>query len=224
MSLQAKLDAFKADFKGGKAPYFAPPEIHPIMERATAALVASGQAERALKAGDAAPEFILNDPDGKPVSSTELLKRGALVISFYRGVWCPYCNLELTALEEALPSFKAEGANLVAISPQNAVNSRKSVRTNKLSFPILSDTHNDVAAAFGIRFALPDYLVELYKNLKNDLPAFNGDTSWTLPMPARYVIGQDGTILYAEVNPDYTHRPEPQDMLPVLRRKTASAS
>ncbi|MFM0117771.1 peroxiredoxin-like family protein [Paraburkholderia sp. RL18-101-BIB-B] len=224
MSLQAKLDAFKADFKGGKAPYFAPPEIHPIMERATAALVASGQAERALKAGDAAPEFILNDPDGKPVSSTELLKRGALVISFYRGVWCPYCNLELTALEEALPSFKAEGANLVAISPQNAVNSRKSVRTNKLSFPILSDTHNDVAAAFGIRFALPDYLVELYKNVKNDLPAFNGDTSWTLPMPARYVIGQDGTILYAEVNPDYTHRPEPQDMLPVLRRKTASAS
>ncbi|MFM0624752.1 peroxiredoxin-like family protein [Paraburkholderia xenovorans] len=224
MSLQAKLDAFKADFKGGKAPYFAPPEIHPIMERATAELVASGQAERALKAGDAAPEFILNDPDGKPVSSTELLKRGALVISFYRGVWCPYCNLELTALEEALPSFKAEGANLVAISPQNAVNSRKSVRTNKLSFPILSDTHNDVAAAFGIRFALPDYLVELYKNLKNDLPAFNGDNSWTLPMPARYVIGQDGTILYAEVNPDYTHRPEPQDMLPVLRRKTASAS
>ncbi|MGE8158753.1 peroxiredoxin-like family protein [Paraburkholderia sp. NPDC080076] len=224
MSLQAKLDAFKADFKGGKAPYFAPPEIHPIMERATAELVASGQAERALKAGDAAPEFILNDPDGKPVSSTELLKRGALIISFYRGVWCPYCNLELTALEEALPSFKAEGANLVAISPQNAVNSRKSVRTNKLSFPILSDTHNDVAAAFGIRFALPDYLVELYKNLKNDLPAFNGDNSWTLPMPARYVIGQDGTILYAEVNPDYTHRPEPQDMLPVLRRKTASAS
>lgn len=224
MSLQAKLDAFKADFKGGKAPYFAPPEIHPIMERATAELVASGQAERALKAGDAAPEFILNDPDGKPVSSTELLKRGALVISFYRGVWCPYCNLELTALEEALPSFKAEGANLVAISPQNAVNSRKSVRTNKLSFPILSDTHNDVAAAFGIRFALPDYLVELYKNLKNDLPAFNGDNSWTLPMPACYVVGQDGTILYAEVNPDYTHRPEPQDMLPVLRRKTASAS
>ena len=224
MSLQARLDAFKADFKGGKAPYFAPPEIHPVMERATAELVASGQAERALKAGDIAPEFVLNDPDGKPVSSVELLKRGPLVISFYRGAWCPYCNLELTALEEALPSFKAEGANLVAISPQNAVNSRKSIRTNKLSFPILSDTHNDVAAAFGIRFALPDYLVDLYKSLKNDLPAFNGDDSWTLPMPARYVVGQDGTILYSEVNPDYTHRPEPQDMLPVLRQKVASSS
>ena len=224
MSLQTRLDAFKADFKSGKAPYFAPPEIHPVMERATAELVASGQAARALKAGDVAPEFTLNDPDGKPVSSVELLKHWPIVISFYRGVWCPYCNLELTALEEALPSFKAEGASLVAISPQNAVNSRKSVRTNKLSFPILSDAHNDVAAAFGIRFALPDYLVALYKNLKNDLPAFNGDDSWTLPMPARYVVGQDGTILYSEVNPDYTHRPEPRDMLPVLRKKVASAS
>jgi peroxiredoxin len=223
MSLQQKLDAFKADFKGGKAPYFAPPEIHPVMERATAELVASGQARQALKAGDVAPPFTLNDPDGKPVSSTELLKKGPLVISFYRGVWCPYCNLELQALEEAFAAFKEHGAVLVAISPQNAVNSRKSVRINNLSFPILSDTNNDVAAAFGIRFALPDYLVDLYKDLKNDLPAFNGDGSWTLPMPARYVIGQDGTILYAEVNPDYTHRPEPEAMLPVLRKQAGMA-
>lgn len=217
MSLQDKLDAFKADFKGGKAPFFAPPEIHPVMERATAELIASGQAERALRAGDKAPVFTLNDPNGTPVSSEELLAKGPLVISFYRGVWCPYCNMELQALQEALPSFEALGASLVAISPQNAVNSRKSVRQNQLGFPILSDTHNDVAAAFGLRFALPDYLVELYKQLKNDLPAFNGDPSWTLPMPARYVIGQDGTILYSEVNPDYTHRPEPADMLPALR-------
>ncbi|QCP52359.1 AhpC/TSA family protein [Trinickia violacea] len=224
MSLQNKLDAFKADFKAGKAPFFAPPEIHPVMERATAELIASGQAERALRAGDQAPVFTLNDPNGTPVSSEALLAKGPLVISFYRGVWCPYCNLELQALQEALPSFEALGASLVAISPQNAVNSRKSVRTNQLGFPILSDTHNDVAAAFGLRFALPDYLVELYKQLKNDLPAFNGDPNWTLPMPARYVIGQDGTILYSEVNPDYTHRPEPADMLPALRRATARAA
>lgn len=222
MTLQAKLDAFKADFKGGKAPYFAPPEIHPIMERATAALIASGQAGRALKAGDKAPVFTLADPDGHPVSSAELLAKGPLVISFYRGVWCPYCNLELQALQEALPQFRALGASLVAISPQAAANSRKSQRENKLDFPILSDVKNDVAAAFGLRFALPDYLVELYKMLKNDLPAFNGDPSWTLPMPARYVIGQDGTIVYAEVNPDYTLRPEPDSMLPVLRKQSAA--
>ncbi len=217
ITLQAKLDAFKADFKAGKAPYFAPPEIHPIMARATAELVASGQAGRALKAGERAPAFVLNDPDGKPVSSAALLAKGPLVLSFYRGVWCPYCNFELQALQETLPQFQARGASLVAISPQTAANSRKSQRQNKLDFPILSDVHNDVAAAFGLRFTLPDYLVDLYKQLKNDLPAFNDDPAWTLPMPARYVIGQDGIIAYAEVNPDYTRRPEPDSMLAVLQ-------
>lgn len=223
MTLQAKLDAFKADFKGGKAPYFAPPEIHPVMERATAELIASGQAQRALKAGDRAPAFTLNDPEGKPVSSAELLAQGPLILSFYRGVWCPYCNLELQALQETLPQFRALNASLVAISPQTAANSRKSQRQNQLDFPILSDRHNEVAAAFGLRFALPDYLVELYKGLKNDLPAFNDDPAWTLPMPARYVIGQDGVIAYAEINPDYTQRPEPASLLPVLESLQAGA-
>jgi peroxiredoxin len=81
------------------------------------------------------------------------------------------------------------------------VNSRKSVRTNQLEFPILSDPGNKIAAAFGLCFTLPDDLIELYKQLKNDLPAFNGDASWTLPMPGRLVIGQDRVIRYAEVNP-----------------------
>jgi len=216
MSLQAKLDAFKADFEAGNPPYNAPQSVIEVMRRATAELRDSGQAERALKVGDKAPAFTLNDPDGNEVSSTDLLGKGPLIVSFYRGVWCPYCNMDLQALQAALPEFQARGANLVAISPQTAVNSRKSVRQNELTFPILSDPHNDVADAFGLRFAMPDYLINLYKNLKNDLPGFNGDDSWTLPMPARYVIGQDGTILYAEVNPDYTRRPEPTDLLPAL--------
>ena len=223
MSLQTRLDAFKADFRAGKPPYNAPPEIHPIMERATEELVASGQAARALKAGDRAPAFTLRDPGGAPVSSADLLAKGPLVITFYRGVWCPYCNMELQALQETLPQIEALGASLVAISPQNPVSSRKSVRQNELGFPILSDTGNEVAQAFGLRFALPDYLVELYKKLGNDLPTVNGDPSWTLPMPARYVIGRDGVILYSEVNPDYTHRPEPSDLLPVLQHARATA-
>ncbi|MEC5218123.1 peroxiredoxin [Actimicrobium sp. GrIS 1.19] len=222
MSLQAKLDAFKTDFKAGKAPFFAPAEIHPVMARATAELIASGQAGRALKVGDKAPAFTLTDPDGQTVSSAALLAKGPLVLSFYRGVWCLYCNMELQALQAALPEFNALGANLIAISPQLAANSRKAQRNNALTFPILTDANNAVAAAFGLRFALPDYLVDLYKMLKNDLPAFNGDDSWTLPMPARYVIGQDGTILYAEVNPDYTQRPEPDSMLPVLQQQQAA--
>ncbi|RYF05920.1 MAG: AhpC/TSA family protein, partial [Deltaproteobacteria bacterium] len=185
MSLQAKLDAFKADFQAGKPPYNVPPAVIETMHRATAELIASGAAGRALKAGDKAPAFTLNDPDGKPVALADLLARGPLVVSFYRGVWCPYCNMELQALQAALPDFQALGASLVAISPQTAANSRKSVRQNELGFPILSDPRNDIAAAFGLRFALPDYLVDLYKSLKNDLPAFNGDPSWTLPMPGR---------------------------------------
>ena len=224
MTLQAKLDAFKADFEAGKPPYNVPPAVIETMHRATAELIASGVAARALKAGDTAPAFTLQDPDHQPVSSADLLARGPLVLSFYRGVWCPYCNMELQALRAALPAFEALGASLLAISPQTAANSRKSVRQNGLGFPILSDPENDVAAAFGLRFKLPDYLVDLYKSLKNDLPAFNGDPSWTLPMPARYVIRQDGTILYAEVNPDYTRRPEPEDMLPALRRAAATAA
>jgi peroxiredoxin len=223
MSLQDKLDAFRADFKAGKPPFNAPPEIHPVMERATAELIASGQAGRAIKAGDLAPHFNLKDQDGNDVSSAALLIKGPLVVTFYRGVWCPYCNIELQAINAVLPQIQAYGANVMAISPQTPVNSRKSVRTNELGFPVLSDAGGQTGADFGLRFALPDYLVELYKNLKNDLPAFNNDPSWTLPMPARYVIGQDGIVLYSEVNPDYTRRPEPSDMFPVLERATAKA-
>jgi peroxiredoxin len=224
MSLQARLDAFKADFEAGKPPYNVPRSVIDTMHRATAELIASGAAGRALKAGDTAPAFLLNDPDGHPVSSADLLARGPLAISFYRGVWCPYCNMELQALQALLPSVQELGANLVAISPQNAVNSRKSMRDNVLGFPILSDPGNAVAAAFGLRFALPDYLVDLYKARKNDLPKFNDDASWTLPMPGRFVIAQDGVIRYAEVNPDYTRRPEPEDMLPALGCRAVQAA
>lgn len=224
MTLQDKLDAFKADFEAGKPPYSVPRSVIDTMHKATAELIASGAAQRARKAGDRAPDFILNDPDGKQVSSAELLQRGPMIISFYRGVWCPYCNMELQALQAALPELTATGASVVAISPQIAANSRKSVRQNGLGFPILSDPGNAVAAAFGLRFALPDDLVDLYASMRNDLPAFNGDDSWTLPMPARYVIAQDGTIVYAEVNPDYTLRPDPSELLPVLRQLASRAA
>jgi peroxiredoxin len=223
MALQDRLDAFKADFESGRFPALKPTkEMLDIMHRSTDALIAGAKAQRARKAGDMAPEFILNDSDGKPISSREMLAKGPLVVSFYRGVWCPYCNMELQALQAALPEIAARGASLVAISPQTAANSRKSQRDNKLGFPILSDTKSEVADAFGIRFALQDDLIELYKTFKNDLPAFNDDPAWVLPMPARFVIGTDGIIAYAEVNPDYTRRPDPSELLPVLDRLNAS--
>jgi hypothetical protein len=117
MTLQTKLDAFKADFEAGKPPYSVPRSVIDTMHRATEELIASGAATRALKAGDIAPPFVLKDPNGKPVSAAQLLAQGPLVISFYRGVGCPYCNMELQALQEALPSFRELGASLVAISP-----------------------------------------------------------------------------------------------------------
>ena len=223
MSLQEQLDTFKAAFEAGQPPYNVPRAVVETMHRATAELINSGAAQRALKAGDTMPAFTLDDAEGKPVSSADLLRQGPLVVTFYRGVWCPYCNMDLRALQAALPAVQEAGAKLVAISPQLAANSRKAVRQNALTFPILSDSHNDVAAAFGLRFELQDYLVDLYKSLKNELPAFNGDASWTLPMPARYVVAQDGTIVYAEVNPDYTRRPEPSDMLPAIAQAVARA-
>lgn len=226
MKLPERLAAFKARFEAGGAPYNAPAWVHEPMRRATAELVASGAAAHALKAGDAAPEFTLQDADGASISSRALLAQGPMVLTFYRGFWCPYCNLDLEALEEALPSIAALGARLVAVSPQSQANSRRTREERKLSFPILSDAGNEVAAKFGLRFELPGYLVELYKGTFGlDLEKVNGDPSWTLPMPARYAIGPDGVIAYAEVNPDYTNRPDPSELLPVLaemRRRAAA--
>ena len=224
MALQDRLDAFKADFEAGRPPYNAPSWVHEPMHRATRELIESGAAARALKVGDDAPPFKLKDPGGHEVSSDDLLVRGPLIVSFYRGVWCPYCNMDLQALEAVLPEFQRRGAGLVAISPQMPANSRRSQRENHLHFPILSDPGNNVAAAFGLKFRLPEYLIDVYKNVfKNNLAIVNGDPSWTLPMPARYVIGRDGTVSYAEVNPDYTQRPEPEDLIPILEQLHAAA-
>ncbi|MBO4222395.1 peroxiredoxin-like family protein [Bradyrhizobium neotropicale] len=217
-SLQATLDAFKAELESGGPPYNVPASVVEAMHRCTAELRSSGQAERAMKVGDRAPTFKLKDSEGNVVSSSALLAKGPLIVSFYRGVWCPYCNIELRALQAALPEYEKLGASIVAISPQTQPNSRRAARENGLTFPILSDTKGEVGAAFGLKFKLPGYLAKHYKNAKIDLPRFNDDPEWTLPMPARYVIGQSGTILYAEINADYTRRPEPEELLPALKK------
>lgn len=218
MNLQAKLDAFKVQFESGGPPFNVPKEIVAGIRRGISDMVSSDMAKNAKRVGDKAPSFTLIGPDEKPVSSASLLADGPLVVSFYRGIWCPYCNIELDALQEAIPSIERLGAKLVAISPQTPLNSRKAARDKKLTFPILSDTNNDVANEFGLKFKLPANIIEILAALKIDLPTVNGEASWTLPMPARYVIAQDGTIVYAEVNPDYTHRPDPEEMLPALKK------
>jgi len=219
MALQESLDAFAEELvRSGKIPE----PVVAALQKGIADQVASGSVDRALRAGDRAPTFALPDPQGAPFSSSALLRRGPYVVSFYRGVWCPYCNLELQALEAARVDIEARGASLIAVSMQNAANSRKSARENGLGFPILVDVGGLVAQAFGLRYTLSPELVDLHSMLGNDLQAINGEGSGALPIPGRYVVGRDGIIAYAEVNPDYTHRPDPSDLLPILEKLARS--
>jgi peroxiredoxin len=212
--LQQKLDEFTTGLiQSGKIPG----PVLATLQQSTEALIESRLAERSLKAGERAPAFKLSDADGTIVDSEALLRRGPLVVSFYRGVWCPYCNIELQALEAARPDIERRGAQLVAVSMQNATNSRKAQRDNQLGFPILVDFCGELAEQFGLRFKLSDAVITLYRNVfGNNLEEINGENSWTLPMPGRYVISQDGIVAYAEVNPDFTRRPDPSELLPVL--------
>ena len=219
MSLQDQLDAFKQVFKTQ-----APAAAFEAFARSTQELIDSGQADRAVKAGDIAPDFTLTDQDGVSVSLKDMLANGPLVISFYRGVWCPYCNIELKALEEEMSEIRSRGAQLIAVSMQGASDSRKSQRDNGVSFPILTDKAGEVANQFGIRWSLQDYVIPIHDGFGVNLPKIHGDGQWNLPMPARYVIDTDGTVAYAEVNPDYTRRPEPSDLFPVLDKLASVAA
>lgn len=219
MTLQNQLDDFKAKFKT-----MAPEDAFEAFARSTQELIDSGQAERALKAGDQLPDFTLTDADRTEVTLKELLAKGPVVLSFYRGVWCPYCNIELKALEQVAGDIRARGATLVAVSMQGAADSRKSQKDNGLSFPILTDKNGELSAKLGIRWALQDYAIPYHQGFGVELPRIHGDGQWNLPMPARYVVDTAGTIAYAEVNPDYTRRPEPSDLFPVLDDLSTTAN
>lgn len=218
MSLQDKLDAYKAGFKEK-----VPAETRAVMERATADLRASGILEKTIKTGDALPPFELKNQNGEIVRSEDLLARGPLVVTFFRGVWCPYCNLEVKEIEAYAEAIRDAGASLVAISPQQEQSAQATIRNNKLSYDVLIDDGNAYARRLGTVFELPDDLKDIYKDFGIVLPDHNGDDSWTLPMPTRLVVAQDGTIVDADINPDYTVRPDPSETLGALK-KTAQAA
>lgn len=211
MLLAAELDAFRGAFMTK-----APAEIRAAMERADSELLASGILDRALKSGDTAPDFTLPSSDGQIVSLKDLLKSGPVVLSFYRGGWCPYCNLELRALQAVLPKITTQGATLVAVSPQTPDESLSTAEKNDLAFPVLSDSGSQVAKAFGIAFDLADELRPIYTQFNHALPVMNGTDSWALPLPATYVIGQDGVIALSFVDVDYRTRLEPAAVLAAL--------
>ncbi|MDJ0703536.1 MAG: peroxiredoxin-like family protein [Leptolyngbyaceae cyanobacterium MO_188.B28] len=194
-----------------------PPEIKQVMGKATEDLVKSGITDQSLNTGDTAPNFSLPNATGQTVAISDLLANGPVVISFYRGQWCPYCNLELRALQEALPEIQSLGAKLAAISPQTPDNSLSTTEKNELTFEVLSDVGNQVARQFGLVFSLPEELRPIYQGFGIDLPAHNGDKTFELPIPATYVIKSDGAIAHAFVDPDYTKRMDPADIVAALR-------
>jgi peroxiredoxin len=170
----------------------------------------------ALGVGAAAPDFTLTDASGNPVRLADLLAQGPVVLTWYRGGWCPYCNIQLRAYQEALPEIKAMGAQLVALSPEMPDNSLSTREKLALEFTVLSDVQSKVARDYGISYRLPDSLIEAFKG-RLDLPALNGDDSWQLPLGATYVIAPDGTIAYAFVSADYRERAEPEAILQAIR-------
>ena len=147
----------------------------------------------------------------------------ALPVWDYRGGWCPFCNLELKAYQDALPRITAAGASLVAISPEKPDNSMSTAEKNALTFPVLSDVGQKVGKAFGVVYAFTDELRAVYDGFKLHIPETNGTPGeWSLPLSATYVIGSDGRILFADTSVDYRHRTDPLDVLQVLERRVAA--
>lgn len=194
-----------------------PDAVNAMFDRFYAELREAEIARTALAVGATAPDFELPDARGGNVRLADLLGRGPVVLFFYRGAWCPYCNLQLRAYQRTLPELRALGAQLVGVSPQLPDGSLSAAERHELAFPVLSDVGNRVAKRYGIVFALPPELIRYHADLGHDLTAYNGDDSWELPMPATFVIGADGIVRLADVDPDHTRRTEPDTILAALR-------
>ncbi|MEB3283197.1 MAG: peroxiredoxin-like family protein [Lyngbya sp.] len=212
MNLTEELQNLKKQFLSNQAQ-----DVIAKMTQATEDLIKSGIVEQALKVGDRVPNFQLPNALGETVELQELFKSGPVVITFYRGQWCPYCNLELRTLQKYLPEIEQLGAKLVAISPQTPDNSLSTTEKNELTFEVLSDVGNQVARKFGLVFVLPEELRPIYQGFGINLPAYNGDESFELPIPATYVIDRNGIIVHAFVEPDYTQRLDPEKIITTLK-------
>lgn len=211
-SLASELQTFQKGFLQQ-----VPSEAVETMSKATAELVNSGIIDRRLKVGETAPDFELPDPTGQRVKLSTVLANGPVVLNFYRGEWCPYCNLEIRAFQQLLPEFQQAGAQVVAISPELPNNSLTIQEKHELSFPVLSDVGNVVARDYGLVFSLDASLRPLYQGFGIDIVERNGDESYDLPVPATYVLDSTGTVRYAYANADYTQRAEPAEVLAAVK-------
>lgn len=194
------------------------------MERHIEQLRTGVIARTMLKVGDRAPEFMLRNAKGEIVDIGALRKKGPVIVTFYRGGWCPYCNLELKAFQEILPEIKAAGASLVAISPEKPDDTLSTAEKNALAFEVLSDVGQKVGRAFGLVYQFTEELRSAYRGFGRNIPAHNGTPGeWALPVSATYVIDRNGTIIYAYTDVDYRDRADPRDVLDFLTSKAAAA-
>ncbi|MFF4404373.1 peroxiredoxin-like family protein [Streptomyces sp. NPDC001404] len=197
-----------------------PADALEIMDRGARELAATGMAGRAVGVGARAPRFTLPSATGRDVALDSLLADGPVVLTFYRGAWCPYCNLALRALQQHQDAITACGARLVAVSPQIPDESLSLIEKEQLAFEVLSDGGSEVAKRFGIAFDLSDELGDVYDGFGFDLHRVNGGHARTLPLPATYVIDQTGVIRWAFVATDYTVRAEPSEIVAALHSLT----
>lgn len=217
MSLQSELDSFKNAWLERVGP-----DTAKLVDQDNLALQAL--AAKALRAGDRFPAIVLMNQLGEELDLGMLANEQPLLVTFYRGGWCPYCNLELRAYQKALPEILALGARLVAITPETPDNSLSTAEKSDLSFPVLSDAKGLLSEALGIRFELSPAIQALYQKFGHDLPARNGDDRWSLPMPATFVVEKGGVIAFAFVDPDYRKRLEPDAAVDVLRSLAAKTA
>ena len=209
MTFQSELDAFKATWTERVGP-----AVAQMMTDDNAALLP--HAEKALKAGAGFPSLTLTDQLGRQIDIATLAAEQTIVVLFYRGGWCPYCNLELRAYQKALPEITRLGARLIAVTPETPDNALSTAEKNDLAFTVLSDDHGRLADALGIRFELSDAVKAYFVSAGHDLPARNGDDKWSLPMPATYVVEKGGRIALAFVDPDYRTRLDPGEAIATL--------
>ena len=211
-NLQQALNEKNAQMAG-----MMPPEVKQLLQQKAEVLAARHLEATAIKLGDTAPDFTLPNALQVDVNLAKLLAQGPVVLSFYRGAWCPYCNLEVQALQQMNPKFKELGAKLVAISPQTPDQSLNFVEKADLSFEVLSDLGNHISRAYGLTYILDPELRPIYLSFGLNIPMHNGDDTWELPFPATYLIDQQGKIRFAHVEADYRKRAEPDDILKCLQ-------
>ena len=212
MELEQQLAAFRAEFART-----APAGRPALYEAKIEELRASFALEAAIGTGGKAPDFALPDVLGNAVSLSGLLRRGPAVVTFYRGGWCPYCNIQLRAYQAILPQITALGARLAAISPQLPDGSLSTAEANALTFDVLSDVGNRAARSFGLVYALPEELRQALRSNNKALPGINGDDSWELPVPATYVIAPDSSVALAHIDVDYRNRLAPDAIVTALK-------